>query len=184
MRRIYFLFMVLSACILVSCSNKSGNDPANSQPKLIVGKWTLQRQTTAVFIDGVAQPVVTASASDKTYGYAQFDGSGYTSVSYYNSGGIGSTGVGNVIAADTVRGTYSFSGSAFNLSVPVMAGFEVGTFTTNTGSPAIIRLVSQSSKITQLTTSVFELHIEYTTTHTTEAGASDYKNVLDYYYTR
>jgi len=185
MQRIYFLLIPVFICFFCACGNKSGNTPANLQQVLIIGKWNLQKQSEEVFIDGALKTDTTMLASNKTLSYAQFDADGkFSSISFYNSGGIGSTSLGNVIAADSLSGTYSFPGLEFKLSSAGMGGFDVGTINFSTGPVPVIHLISQSAQIVQLTTSVLTLHMEYTTTQTLDADVKNYKYVLDYYYTK
>ncbi len=99
---------------------------------------------------------------------------------------MGSTSLSNVVAVDTLRGNYSFSGSALNLTNPLLPGFITGTgsFSTGTGSVPVTHLVSQSATIVQLTASALTLHVEYETTQTVDSNTKTYKSVLDYYFTR
>ncbi|MDB4919874.1 hypothetical protein [Mucilaginibacter sp.] len=185
MQRIHFLLMAIFICFLCACGNKSGNKPANLQLVMIIGKWNLQKQSDEVYIDGALKSDTTMLASNKTLSYAQFDADGkFSSISFYNSGGIGSTSLGNVIAVDSLSGTYSFAGPGFKLSSAGLGGFGVGTINFITGPVPVIHLVSQSAQIVQLTASLLTLHMEYTTTQTLNADVKNYKYVLDYYYTK
>ena len=185
MQRIYLLLIAVFICFFCACGNKSGSKPGNLQQTMIIGKWNLQKQDEEVFIDGALKSDTTMLTSNKTISYAQFDADGkFSSISFYNSGGIGSTSLGNVIAADSLSGTYSFAGAEFKLSSAGLGGFEVGNISFGTGPVPVIHLVSQSAQIVQLTASVLTLHMEYATTQTLNADVKNYKYVLDYYYTK
>lgn len=185
MQRIYLLLIPVFICFFYACGNKIGNKPANLQQVMIIGKWNLQKQDEKVYIDGALKSDTTMLASNKTLSYAQFDADDkFSSISFYNSGGIGSTTLGNVIAADSLSGTYSFAASEFKLSSAGLGGFGVGTINFVTGPVPVIHLVSQSAQIVQLTASVLTLHMEYSTTQTLNTDVKNYKYVLDYYYTK
>ncbi|ASU33150.1 hypothetical protein [Mucilaginibacter xinganensis] len=184
MQRIYFLLFTALTCLLYACS-KSDSTHSNAQQALLVGKWTLQTEGYTVLVDGTIKTDTAMQASNKTLSYAQFDADNtFSSISYYNSGGIGSTSPNVVIAADTVRGTFSFAGPEFKLSAASLGGFDVGTAIFSTGSVAVIHLVSQSAQITQLTKTALTLHLEYATTQTVNAATKNYKVAIDYYYAR
>jgi len=186
MRHIYIFMFAIAALLIYSCG-KHGSSPSGQQQKMILGKWNLKKEVAIGYIDGVQQPTVTTDASDKGYNYTQFNpDNNFISVSFYNSGGMGSTSLSNVVAVDTLRGNYSFSGSALNLTNPLLPGFITGTgsFSTGTGSVPVTHLVSQSATIVQLTASALTLHVEYETTQTVDSNTKTYKSVLDYYFTR
>jgi len=152
---------------------------------MLIGKWNLQKQNTVVYVDGTKQSETDRSASDKNISFIQFENdSKFTAISYYNSGGIGSLSLGNVIEVDTVHGTFSFSGSVFKLSTPALAGFTDGVVAGSSGPPPVYHLISQSAQIVQLTTALLTLHTEYIVTETTTADTKTVKNELDYYYTK
>src|ERR1700761_298536 len=130
MKNLYFLLMPLAICIL-SCGNKGGDKPADAQQTMLIVKWNLQKQNAVVYVDGAKQSETDKSASDKTFAYIEFgNDSKFMAVSYYNSGGVGDHSLTDVIAVDTVKGTFTFSNTDFKLSAPALAGFDVGTFST------------------------------------------------------
>jgi hypothetical protein len=153
---------------------------------MIVGKWTMQKQIITQYVDGVKQSDSTLTVSNKVMSYVQFDKNGsFTSASQYNSEGIGSTSLSAVIGVDSISGTYSFSGTVFNLSAAALGGLSAPTVIgVSSGSIPVIHLVSQSAQIMQLTSSTFTLHTEYTTTQTIAADTKTYKNVQENYYTK
>jgi uncharacterized protein YcfL len=184
MKYIYIFLIAASALLVYSCG-KHDSSPSNQQQKMIVGKWTLQKEISTGYVDGVQQPTVTTEASDKGFNYTQFNGNNsFISISLYNSGGVGSTSLSSVLAVDTLRGNYNFSGAAFNLTNPILPGFITGTFSSSSASVAVMHLVSQSARIVNLTASALTLHVEYETTQTIDSNTKSYKSVLDYYFTR
>lgn len=184
MRHIYFFLFALLALLVYSCSKHNGG-PANQQQKMILGKWILQKEVSTGYIDGVQQPTVTTEASDKGYNYTQFNAdNNFISVSFYNSGGMGSTSLSNVVAVDTLKGSYSFSGTALNLTNPLLPGFITGSFSATSGPLPVMHLVSQSAAIVNLTASTLALHVEFETTQTVNNNTKSYKSLLDYYFTR
>jgi len=185
MKKLYFVPVLLCMLCFYACKKD------NTAPQAtIVGKWNMQKQNLALYIDGVKTSDSTLSASDKAYSYVQFNKAGsFIAISVYDSNGIGNTSsLPALVAVDTVRGTYSLKGSAFNLSAAVLGGFSVPYITdgssSGTGSLPVIKQVSQSAQIMQLTSSVLTLHLEYTFTQTIAADTKTYKNILDYYYTK
>ncbi len=191
MKRLYFLFIPAILTLLAACGGKNNSPVPNNNAIMLVGKWSLQTQKIVQYINGQQQPPISLAASNKNAAYAQFNQDGtYTSVSLYNSDGIGSTQLSAVYGEQTLGGNYSFSGSAFSLSTAGLAGLSDDVLvppssnTTVITSIPTIKIISQSAQITQLTSSVLTLHTEYTTLQTIASVNTNYKYVQDYYYTR
>ncbi|MGZ3813259.1 MAG: hypothetical protein ACXVJN_16040 [Mucilaginibacter sp.] len=185
MRSACFLFVLfLLFCSLSACQkNGSGVNP-NSQPGLLLGKWSLQQQKSVIYLNGVKQTDTTYLASSLNYGHLQFNSNGtFTSSSYAFStaaGGNLGSGVVNAVSQDSTHGTYSLVSSNLNMTTAI-AGFGIYVYGYSSIAVAPVGLLTpEVSQVTLLTSSNLTIHKEYTYM----LSSNTYKDVLDYYYSK
>lgn len=185
MKKLSLLLSAVALVSVISCK-KDNNSPKATQQDMIVGKWNLQKQNVAEYVDGVSVSDSTLTASNKIVSYTQFDKSGsFTSVSVYNSAGIGSLSPSSVTAVDSLKGTYTFTGSLFSLSTLSVGSLSAPTITGGSlNSLPKYELLSQAAKIVTLTSSALTVHTEYAIKQTVGNVSQTYKTVEDSYFTR
>ena len=191
MRRLLsFTVLIFAAAMIYSCS-KAGKtiDFAQSSQQLIVGKWSLQHEKVVQYINGNVHQDTTYNSSPGNISRLQFNKDGsFSSISLYASGPFtGSLSSGAITTADSTAGVFSFAGANFNVSAPIAGlgsnSFAFGSVST-IANPAVFSAVSNSIKVTELTSIRLTLHTENIYTLTINQVTQTYKNECDYYFTR
>ena len=157
---------------------------SNAPQPLIVGNWSLQQQTYEQYVDGVPDPVITSSASHADNAYAQFDKNGtYISATQLTI----ATATTPLVSRDTLSGTYTYSPTGnITLSAGLVSALHplVASYPGIPGPSDYIEAVSNSVKITQLTSKLLTLHFEVVINFHHGATSTNYKTVSDLQYTR
>ena len=101
MKKLY-PFLVLTLIVFIyACGGK----PAKSQQAMIVGRWTLQKQDIAIYVNDLKQSETATSTSNKTVASIQFNGDGsFSSAEVFNSDGIGSTNLQSQVGTASTSG--------------------------------------------------------------------------------
>jgi len=186
-RPYYFYLFVFVSVLFFSCKpDKNSVAPLQASQKMIVGTWTLQQERYSQYVDGQKQVDTTLNATEYNRAYVKFNGNGtFSSASIYASPNFGSLSGGLTSTADSTSGTFTFTGSTFSLSEPI-AGLATGSTLTaiNVTTAPVIKPVSHSVSIIQLTSQSLKVHTEYIYTYTVNNLSQTYKMDDDYYYTR
>jgi hypothetical protein len=183
MKKAYLLLIPAFLLLFYACNRNGNATPANFNQSILVGSWTLQKEHYVRNINGAVQVDTTETASAYATAKAQFNADGSFASSAYtgqNTLNLAST---NIIAADTTKGQYAFSGSTFTIS-PSLAGFIMFAPIGITGTPPVITPVSNTEQITTLTSSNFTLHADVVVSYATASAVKTYEYVTDYYYSR
>jgi hypothetical protein len=180
MRNTYYLLIPVFLLFLYSCSKDKKVTPSSTS--MIVGSWKLQKQNLTQFVNGVIKVDTTISASANNKGSVQFNNDGtFVGISALSS--ISQNAL--YWQTDTLRNKYNISGSSLNIP-SALPGFSLqlsfGFSSTTTGMPTFISS-NEVAKITALTSSVFNLHSEFTVVYI-DAAQQTVKTVADYYYTK
>ena len=153
---------------------------------MIVGTWTMQQEQYTQYVDGVKQIDTIVNATNYNRAYVKFNSNGtFSSAGLYTSPDLGDLNGGPVAAADSTSGTFSFTGSAINLSEPI-AGLATSLSLTaiSVTTAPVITPVSHSASISQLTAESLKIQTEYIYTYTVNNVSRTYKMDDDYYYTK
>lgn len=171
---------------LFSCKKES---PASviGQPaeNLLIGKWNLQQERFAQYIDGATHVDTTYNASLYNIASVQFNKDGtFVSASSYSNG---ATDPGTFTTGNVSSGRYTFDNNTFGLSNSI-SGLRNGVAffggTIIGGSAPVITPISHLAQISVLTSSKLNLHTEYSYTYTVDNVNQIYKMVDNYYYTK
>jgi len=183
MKKAYLLLIPAFLLFFYACSRKGNTTPANFNQSMLVGSWTLQKEHYVQNINGAVQLDTTETASAYTAGKAQFNADGSFVSSAYTGPNTLNLASNNVVAVDTTKGLYAFSGAVFTIS-PSLAGFIMLPPVGVTGPPPVITPVSNTEQITTLTHSNFTLHADVVVSYSTASVVKTYEYVTDYYYSR
>jgi hypothetical protein len=185
MKNLYFLTVAFLICVFYSCSKSSSS--ASPQPQvLIIGKWTLQQQSSILTVNGGTPTDTTLMASAYNTSDINFGGNGqFTSAGQYASP-VSPGGVLGQAVADSSGGSYNFNNNVLDMSTAIVGFPRTSFFLTGSASVQPVLLISShSAKVILLSSSTLKLQTEFIYTAATSAPSSstttyDYLNVYTF----
>ena len=172
--------LALFALIFSGCHN--GPIPSPSVQSMIVGKWTLQKQSFVQYQNSVKQIDTTCTAADTLTAYAQFNADrSFTSQSHLFSKNLN---LNAPIEEGTSTGIYTVQSDQLTVS-QTLAGFYYAPaiFSTTNNIPSTSSFV-HSSKLISLSTDQLALSTQDDYTVTVNGNAISFNNTSVFYYTR
>ncbi|SDT45363.1 hypothetical protein SAMN05216490_3539 [Mucilaginibacter mallensis] len=184
--------LVLAGLLLCFCACKKDSsiqvNPAPDSLKikqtLIVGEWTLQKQTLVSYVNNVLITDTTCVASDSVHSIAKFNNDSTfksTSNALVTSGSLPSA-----ISA-SVGGTYSFSKTTFNLT-PTVTGLDFSvTGTLSTGiitSLPTLTTITHTVTIISISSTSLAFHTVDIYTETYNGTSNAYEKIQNFYYSK
>jgi hypothetical protein len=191
MKKVYsLLFNAFLICCLSACQkNNNLTTRIPIQASFMVGKWNLQQQNTVTYVNDAKQTDTTYLATAYRAGHLQFNKDGtFNSTSYLSANPNGGTGslLDQVMSRDSTSGAYTVVNSSILLNVPIAGFSKVTAFYDQSSTASLttaVNLISKSIKVTLLTSSKLNIHMEVIYDDGAAAPKIN-KDEQDYYYTR
>jgi len=195
MNKLYRVLVLCASIIALSGCQKGNIVGARyNASNLILGKWSLQKQKTVIYVNGAIQLDTICVTSFTNVSHASFNKDNtFNSVGLWSGMTVANTNLGgnNTVVAgmDSTAGTYTIVNSNLNITAPLaglrnMVGFYNAASSSAAVSQASINVISRSSQITLLTSSQFNLHYELVYNVIINDASSSFKEEEDYYYSR